>query len=296
MVQTLNAAMILAATLAMNQRAHSAEATNPTPHEIKAKFHHSRVLLPAEINGRGPLTLLLDTGCTIPTLHPDLIDELKVEPSGRIRIVGIGGEERAPTYRDLIFKIGGASYRPRRVAGIPSEREHDRKWRDGVIGSGFLRNHVVEIIPATQIVKIYAGTNFIYQGAGTEVPLTFREEIPVLKGTLLLGTNLLEAEYELDTGCDSGMCLGSHYVRAHDLSNKLANRSSEKFGVGGSVQTHDTRIPIFKIGNITLKDIQADLFANGSPVDEPAAGHIGMSAFAGRRLILDYPRKRLIIE
>src|SRR4051812_15661907 len=66
---------------------------------IPLKFSHGRMLLSAKINEIGPLTFLLDSACTIPTLHPKLMDRLKIEPSGHVLINGIAGEERAPTYR-----------------------------------------------------------------------------------------------------------------------------------------------------------------------------------------------------
>src|SRR5688500_5708854 len=90
---------------------------------IPIKLHHSRIILSGKLNDKGPFTFLLDSACTVPTLHPMLVDELGLEASGRVRIQGIAGLERAPTYRNVVFDFGKAEYKPRRVASVPSERE-----------------------------------------------------------------------------------------------------------------------------------------------------------------------------
>ena len=280
----------LIAALASASAAESLLATLPL------KLQRNRIILHAKLNEQGPFTFLLDSACTIPTLHPELVDALKLEPSGRVRINGIAGMERAPTYRDVKFVLGEATYKPRRVASIPSERSHSRR-RDGVIGSGFFETFVVEYRPREKTLRLHSPEHFEYSGNGEIVPFRLREEIPVVSAAVQLqdGT-LLKGDFEIDTGCDSGICLGEHFVKEHALVAKLGGKDSAKFGIGGSVQTADVRIPIFQVGAKEFKEAQADLFLDGSPVDAPLAGHIGMGVLGRATVIFDYARKRLIIE
>ena len=270
-------------------------AADESPLLIPTKFSHGRIILTARIADSGPLTFLLDSGTTISTLHPDLVDELKLTPSGHVQINGIAGEERSPTYRGVVFDLGGATYSPRRVASIPSER-NERRRRDGVLDAGFFRRFVIEFIPGTDSLRLYSATNFTYNGSGTIIPFRFREEIPVLKGAVIANGDPIEGEFEIDTGCDSGLCLGEKFVKAHELLEKIQHRSGEKFGIGGSVETKMGRIPTLRIGEYEVKNVQTDFFQTGSPVDEPLAGHIGMGVLGKQHVIFDYPRKRLIIE
>lgn len=263
---------------------------------IPVKLQHNRIILRGTVNDTGPHSFLLDSACTIPTLHPGLVDELKLEPSGRVRINGIAGIERAPTYRNVAFQFGDATYKPRRVASIPSERNHSRR-RDGVIGSGFFETFVVELRPRDKQVRLHKPPEFEYSRDGEVVPFRLRDEIPVIDAAICLKDgSLLNAEFEVDTGCDSGVCFGEHFVRKHSLVKKLGGTESEKFGIGGSVETVDARIPTLQVGDRKFKNVQADLFLDGSPVDEPLAGHIGMGVLGNGPVILDYSRKRLIIE
>src|SRR4051794_10861375 len=83
--------------------------TNPAPITVKIRLTHNRIVIPAKINNI-PLNFLLDSACTIPTLHPEVIDDLKLQPSGSVSIAGIAGEERAPTFRDVVIDMGEAQY------------------------------------------------------------------------------------------------------------------------------------------------------------------------------------------
>lgn len=263
---------------------------------IPVKLMHNRILLQGKLNDAGPHSFLLDSACTIPTIHPALMDDLKLEPSGRVRINGIAGMERAPTFRNVTYTFNDAVYKPRRVASLPSERDHSRR-RDGVIGSGFFETFVVEYRPKEKVVRLHKPSDFRYEGSGEIVPLRLREEIPVIDATIALKDgSTINGEFEVDTGCDSGVCLGEPFVKKHALVDKLSGKKSEKFGIGGGVETMDVRIPIFKIGGKEFKGAQTDLFLDGSPVDEPLAGHLGMGVLGKTSVIFDYSRKRLIIE
>lgn len=267
------------------------------PFTVPAKFNHGRVILPASVNGAGPFSFLLDTACTIPTLHPELVDELSLQPRGSVRIHGIAGIERAPTYRNVAFDLKGATYRPRRVAAIPSERSESRRRRDGVIGSSFFEQFVVEINGPAETVRLHSPTNFNYLGKGEMLEFRFLAEIPVIKGTIVYPDRPpIETKFEIDTGCDSGLCLGDHFVNEHRLLEAAEGRADRKFGVGGSTRTHNGSVPLLELGKLKVQKPQADFFLEGSPVDKPLAGHIGAGIFQRYNVIFDYPRKRIIIE
>ena len=275
-----------------------AQTTNPAPITVKVRVTHNRVVIPAKINDT-PLSFLLDSACTIPTLHPDVIDELKLQPSGRVSIEGIAGEERAPTFRGVIIDMGQAQYAPRRIASIPSERSESRRRRDGVIGSGFFRQFVVEMDPRADVIRLFSPTNFTYTGRGEVIPFRFRprDEIPIVNAAVVVpDKEPINAEFEVDTGCDSGLCLGSKFVRENKLLESVEGRSSAKFGIGGSVETKSGTIPILRLGKTDVEKPQTDFFQEGSPVDEPLAGHIGMGVLHRYKVILDYARKQLILE
>ncbi|MGV3773322.1 MAG: aspartyl protease family protein [Verrucomicrobiales bacterium] len=265
---------------------------------IPFELRGERVILTAKVNGERSVTLLLDSACTIPTVKPEVMDTLDIKPSGRVRINGIAGVERAPTYQGVSFDFGsGVVYSPDRIASIPSERGENHRRRDGVIGSGFFESYVVEFDPNADHLKLYSPKDYSYSGNGVIVPFKLRKDIPVVSASLVLSNHVtVQGEFEIDTGCDSGICIGESFIRQHKLLEATSGEESEKFGVGGSVETRSATIPQLKMGGVHFTDAQSDLFLDGSPVDDPLAGHIGAEILRRKKVIYDYARNRLIIE
>jgi hypothetical protein len=271
-----------------------AELTNSV--SIPIKVNRGRVTLNVRINDSKPLNILLDTGCTIPTLRPEIVDQLGLKASGELTINGIAGNEKASTYRSVVLDLGGTTYSPRKIAMIPSERD-DRRRRDGVIGSGFFHQFVVELDLQAKTMRLHSPTNFTYQGNGEVLPFRLRSDIPVVKGAVVMsGRPPIEGEFEIDTGCDSGLCLGDGFVKRNDLLASADTQADQKFGVGGSVQTRSGTVPVLKVGKLEIKEPQTDFFVGASPVDEPLAGHIGMGVFRKYKVIFDYSRRQIILE
>jgi hypothetical protein len=265
------------------------------PVTIPITFTHHRVMVPAQINGAKAVSVLLDNGFTIAMVHPAIVDELGLEPSGSIRINGIAGEERAPTYRGIVFNLGTAAYAPRRVAAIPSERDRRRR-RDGILDAGLFRRFVVEIDSAAKLLRLHRPESFTYAGSGQILPLRFIDEVAVVRGSVLLPDGaVIDDEFEVDMGCDSGLCLGNAFVERHKLLDEKAE-ASRKFGVGGGVETKSGAVPALKLGALEVREPQTDFFLRGSSVNEPLAGHIGMGVLHQFKVIFDYSRKMMILE
>ncbi len=270
------------------------ETTNPVA--VPFKFQRGRVMIPARVNGSEPFSFMLDTGFSITTVHPALAEQLNLRQAGRVTIVGIAGEEEAPMYGGVVFDFGGASYAPRRVASLPSERNRGRR-QDGVLGSGLLRRFVMEIDGEAKLVRLYEPTNFVYSGRGEILPLRFRKDTPAVEATIGVPDRpAIKGEFEIDTGCDSGLCLGHPFVEKNQLLAATETRDSAKFGVGGGASTRSGHVAELRLGRFTVDRPQTDFFVEGSPVSDPFAGHIGMGVLREFKVIFDFSRKQLILE
>ena len=256
-----------------------------------------RVMLPVSLNGSNGLSFLLDTGYGLTMIHPGLAEALPLRRAGEVIIAGIAGDEKAPTFEGAVFQIGGVKYEPRRVASLGSES--GRRRRDGILGSGLFRQFVVEIDFAGRQVALYAPGNFVYSGQGEVVPLRFRRggTTPIISA-LIAGTNeaLLRGEYEIDTGCDSSVCLGHDFIVANHLLADSETRAGGKFGVGGGAQTRSGHLPHLLIGGTKVEKPDVDFFIEGSPVDKPLAGHIGIGVLKQFKVTFDYSRRQMILE
>ncbi len=256
-----------------------------------------RVMVPVSLNESNGLAFMLDSGFTMTMVHPTLAQDLALRRSGEITIQGIAGEEQAPTYAGATFNLGGITYTPRRVAALNSES--NRRRRDGILGSGVFRQFVVELDFQRRELRLHAPTNFTYTGKGEVVPLRFRRSssTPLVAGSIRsTNGNTAAAEFEIDTGCDSGLCLGQDFVEQHQLLARGNTQASEKFGVGGGTQTRSGTLPHVQLGNLRIEKPQTDFFLQGSPVDSGLAGHIGIGVLKHYKVIFDYSRRQMILE
>jgi hypothetical protein len=255
-----------------------------------------RVMVPLTLNGSN-VSLKLDTGFSMTMIHPDLAAAPGLRRAGDITIMGIAGEERAPTYEGAIIDLGGVKYEPRRVGVLNPNAT--RRRIDGILGSGLFRQYVVEIDFASKRLSLYARTNFSYSGQGEIVPLRFRRghTTPIASARILTtnGTQV-RGEFEIDTGCDSGVCLGHDFVTANRLLDDSETRGGGKVGIGGGVRTRSDHLPQLQLGNLKIEKADVDFFIESSPVDEGLAGHIGIGVFKRFKVIFDYSRERLILE
>lgn len=263
---------------------------------IPISMTRNRIMVPVTLNGSNGLSFMLDTGFSMTMVNPALPESLKLRRAGEITIAGIAGDEKAPTYEGAVFDIGGLKYQPRRVAALSSDT-HRRRRRDGILGSGIFRQFVVELDSPHQQLRLYAPSNFTYQGRGEIIPLRFSSTTPVIQATVhTTNGTAVQAEFEIDTGCDSGVCLGHEFIKTHQLLNPAETRDGGKFGVGGGTETRSGHLPQLQMGALKIDRPQTDFFLEGSPVDRKFAGHIGMDVLKHFKVIFDYSRKQMILE
>lgn len=280
--------LLLATTLLARAAEANAIATVPL------SFIRGQAMVSAHVNSNGPYPLLLDTGFSMTMLKPELAKQLQLKRVGEITVQGIAGEERAPTYEGALFNIGGAPYEPRRIGAMAPTRRR----RDGIIGSGFFRQYVVRLDAAAKTLTIFHPTNFAYAGKGQVVPLRFRRSTtPVIDASIRLTHGaVLNGAFEIDTGCDSGVCVASDFARTNKLLEVDTTTSGSKVGVGGDATTRSGHLPELQIGALKVSRPETEFFLEGSPAGRGLAGHIGMEVLNRFRVYFDYSRQRMILE
>ena len=270
--------------------------TNPPVSTLKFRLQNGLVMVPATVNESEPLSFLLDTGYSITTIHPRLVEPLKLPRAGSVTIVGIAGEEAAPMYSGAEFTLGTATYRPRRVAAVPSEAR--RRRRDGILGSGLFRRFVVQLDFRTTTMRLFNPEDFVYTGKGMKVPLRLDRETPELRAVIPLSDGrTIEGRFELDTGCDDGVCLGRPFVAENKLEEVLAVADGGvKRGTGGDARISSGEIPLLRLGEAEARKVSASFFREGSPAGEGLAGHLGMQTLRQFHVTIDFRRREMILE
>lgn len=265
---------------------------------VPLEIRRGSALVRVRVNDSQPLAFKLDTGFGVTTIHPELVESLGLKRAGSLTINGIVGREEADWYSGATFDFGGEKYSPRRVAVIPSDARRPRRERDGILGSSFFRRFVVEIDPKEKLVTLRDPGQFNYAGKGEIIPLQFRRDTPIVEATINFpDQSPIVARYEIDSGCDGALCLGHDFVQSNRLDEMTAaHRNGSRSGVGGSVDTHEGRLPEFQLGAQKLTNVSANFFTKGSPADEGLAGHIGLGVLGEFKVIFDYSRRQMILE
>jgi predicted aspartyl protease len=275
--------------------------TNSVPSSVRLplEFQGGNAIVRARANvSKTELAFKLDTGFGITTIHPDLVETLQLRRAGSITIVGIAGREQAGSFAGANFDFGGMIYSPRRVAVIPSDADRRRRGRDGILGASFFRRFVVELDPASRTMTLHEPGQFRYAGEGEIIPLEFREDTPIVEAAIhFTNRPAVRARFEIDSGCDGALCLGHDFVEANGLDSATNSAARDaRQGVGGTVNTRLGRLHQFQLGKVTLDNLPANFFIEGSPVDKDLAGHIGMGLLRRFKVIFDYSRKQMILE
>jgi len=260
---------------------------------LPIQLRRGHVMVPVKI-GETNLSFLLDTGYGMTMLRADHATAFGLQRRGSMTIVGIAGEAQADVFEGPSFDVGGKSWKPRRVAALATAEGRSRR-RDGILGSAFFRGFVVEIDPKAKTLTLHEPAQFKYSGDGEVLAMRFQGSTPIVSSDVVLTNgSAVKADFEIDTGCTGGLCIGKHFVEAHDLVP--VGRETERRGVGGGARTRSGHVPALRLGKLTIDKPSADFFLEGSPADPPLAGHIGADVLNNFRVIFDYSRKQMILE
>src|ERR1041385_8314642 len=90
-------ALIASVSLGFNLMRAAESPTNPPPSSVQLSIEYrgGNLMVPGRINDSKPLWFKLDSGFSITTIHPDLVESLQLKRAGTLTIIGIAGKEEA---------------------------------------------------------------------------------------------------------------------------------------------------------------------------------------------------------
>ena len=172
----------------------------------------------------------------------------------------------------------------------------------GFVGHDVLRRFTVEIDYREQRVRLYDPARYRYAGSGTIVPFAADDDRPLLHGSITVpGRPPIPARLLLDTGA-SGLCLilTVPFVERYGLAGAVSPAIEAPIGTGLAGQLRGTlvRLKELRLAGLRVASPTTGLggertgFLARSDLD----GVIGNPVFEDSRLIVDYARRRVIIE
>lgn len=283
------------------------QAPNRTaPISIPFELVTRHIVVQVKVNNSRPLSFVFDTGDRVGIIDTDVAKELGLKLEGQVRIGGAGSETlRGSRVVEATWTLAGLNgfSQPIQLA-IPLRRLALRFGHDfdGIIGSDFIKQFVVEVDYAARVLRLHDKDQFTYAGTGESVPMELNGQgHPILEGEVRpLGGEPIHGKFMLDLGSSGPVALTSPFVNQHKLleGSSKTIRAVGLGGAGGSSQARIGRLAEVQIGKYKLSNpltIFSQDTAGAFAVSDLAA-NIGQQIASRFKIFLDYSHHRIIFE
>ncbi len=275
------------------------------PIEIPFELISRHIVVQVRVNNSRPLSFVFDTGDKVGIIDLDRAKELGLKLAREVKVGGAGsGQLTGALVEGSSWTLNGINgFSQPVVLALPfgnlaSRFGHDF---DGIIGSDFIKQFVVEVDYQARLLKLHSKDKFTYSGPGETVPLAFNSQGHPLVDAVVtpIGGEPLKGKFVIDLGSGGSLALHSPFVSSHNLLSGLKTiKSIGAGGAGGQVQGQVGRVAELSIGSFKIArpttlfaEDKAGAFANGQ-----LAGNIGQQVMSRFRIFLDYGRERIILE
>jgi hypothetical protein len=173
---------------------------------------------------------------------------------------------------------------------------------DGIIGSEFIKQYVVEVDYQNRVLKLHDKDKFAYAGAGESIPIQLNSfGYPLLDGEVIPASGeSIKGKFVLDLGSSGSLVLMSPVVTQYNL---LGNgmKTIKAIGVGGAGGQSNGqigRVRSLQIGKFTIPN-PLTLFSEdkaGAMATTQLVGNIGQLIAGKFKVFLDYNHTRIILE
>lgn len=195
------------------------------------------------------------------------------------------------------IQIGDITLREQTIVMRPYPREVPDM--DCVLGTGLLRNYIVEFDYSTPAVRLYDPEQFAPPERAMVIPFRLDRNTPVGEATIEFGDGAkLTASLALDTGAAfytsvlMPRFIAKSNVRQH--AARTARRPDHPKGTGGEVSVLSTRPARIRFGESTVEGPILGLVETES-AGFPWDGLLGSAFFSRFTSSFDYPNRRLYL-
>lgn len=297
----------LAMTAARSQQTAPAKSNTKTatvsiPFELVTRH----IVVKVKVNNSRPLSFVFDTGDKVGIIDTDRAKELGLNLQGQVRVGGSGAQTLAGSFvRDATWSLEGFETFSQPVSlAIPLGHLAARFGNDfdGIIGSDFIRQFVVEVDYQARLLKLHDQSQFKYAGAGESIPIQLDGQgHPILEAEVTpTDSKPIRGKFVLDLGSGAALALYSPFVADHRLLEGTTKtiRAIGVGGAGGQSLGRIGRVAELKIGNFKISN-PTTLFSEdkgGAFASSSLAGNIGQRIAGKFKVFLDYANQRIILE
>lgn len=262
--------------------------------EVK-RVKTGHMLVRPKINGHEAGWFIFDTGAGVCVVDPKMVTPLSLEKSGSVDAVGVGGEQRAATYRARTVQLGPITLQdhPVMTTDLSFLTPFLGEEISGVIGYGVLSRCIAEIDIEGETISIFDPATYVLQDAQWS-PMSLDGRIPSIEAQF----EGHRGRFKLDTGSNSGVTFHAPSVTKWSLLEGREVAEAKLGGVGGFVAAKRGSVRDFVFGDVRRDEVKADfaIEAKGNYADASRDGNIGAGLLRHFLITLDYAGERIALR
>jgi predicted aspartyl protease len=269
---------------------------------IPFEAENRHVGLMARINDQDGMRVVIDTGAGSSVLDETRAASLGLATFGSQQARGSGGFAEGSRVRGVNVTLPGFQLLDQTMGTLALGAIAAQAGRplDGILGHPLLSRCVVEIDYARQCVSLFDPAAYTYTGPGVSVPITFKQNLPYVKASVVLPDGRsISGRFLIDTGASTALLLSAGPVEREDVLASLGKTMTVKsFGVGGATELRLARVARLELGGFSLEQPITGLHPSGSGriSADGTIGNIGGGILSRFKVIFDYSRRRMILE
>lgn len=253
------------------------------------------------IAGHGEQWFVVDTGAAASALYAHACTRmgLSAEPGAAIDMHAAGGSQRVQRYRLPRLSVAGVDADRLLVSGLPEGIQHGDEVT-GVLGGDVLGRHLVEFDLASGRLGLHrSGERPPSTRGWDEVPVRLMPRVGLVMLEVMLDGTPVTAV--LDTGARQTFV----NWRAARAAGVTAKRNPARMKTAGGATRHAVHYSLQAFDGIAIgrtRFRESALAISDLPVfasigmDRGPAMIMGLDLLGGRRFLIDYPARRLLIE
>jgi predicted aspartyl protease len=277
-----------------------AQSTVPKQAVIEVSFELIRgaIILPATLNGSGPIWMMLDTG-----VDPSVVD-LETAKSAGLKLAGGhevsgGGSSHNVGYETSlpIVRLGALTATKVDAGAMDLSPLSTKLGRPigGILGYSLLKGRIVQIDYPNRKVRFYRMAPACAGGPPTCTILSFRYKNAILaKGVTVDGKPVTA---HIDTGSNSYFQFTPAAVDKLGLSEDVArSHESSSLGFNGNLKNHEGSVRNVTVGSISVDNPTVIFFGKGMGVDKELWDlRIGSAFMKDFAVMLDFQHGKMTL-
>jgi predicted aspartyl protease len=256
----------------------------------------------ARVNGHDGFRIVLDTGAGGSVLDAKRAEELGLEAVGQQTSRGAGGTETGSTVHGVAVELPGVELVDQTMGTLalgPISAQGGQPM-DGILGYPLLSRVVAEVDYPNRSLSLFDPGRYHYSGRGVSLPITFKDNLPYVKARVVLpdGRSIV-GKFVIDTGASTSLILSPGAIEREGIEASLGKTITvQARGVGGARDVRLARVTRLELAGFSLAQPVATLQPPGPGYisAEGTVGNIGAGILSRFKVVLDYPRKRIIFE